>query len=323
MLHTPLDAVHGNLAKVWFEQIGFPRACRSLGLDLTHVPYFAPPLCPTLPTVVTVHDLIPLILPAYGESLGVRIYMRLVSAAARRATLVLTDSQASARDIRGLLRLPDERLRVIPLAADARYRPLSPEDTAPILRRLGVPERYLLYLGGFDQRKNVSGLLRAYARVKPGLGDVRLVIAGRLPERDTAFAPDPRAAADALGLGDAASFCGWVDEADKPALYAGALAFVFPSQYEGFGLPVLEAISCGTPAIVGRGSSLEEVAGPGGFAVDADDTEALAGAMVRLVEDEAERARRSQAGLEHALRFSWERTAAETLRAYRDAVEMG
>jgi glycosyltransferase involved in cell wall biosynthesis len=310
------------MAKLCFEQVTFPRACRRLAVDVAHVPYFAPPLCPTVPTVVTIHDLIPLILPEYRGSLAVRAYMRLVSRAARRTTLVLTDSHASARDIQRLLHIPEGRLRVIYLAASQAYRPLTAEERAPVLARLQVPSRYLLYLGGFDRRKNVVGLLHAYARARERLGGLPLVIAGKLPQHDSAFAPDPRAVADQLGLGESIRYTGWVAEEDKPALYAGALAFVFPSTYEGFGLPVLEALSCGTPAIVSGGSSLEEVAGPGGIVVSPGDVEALAQALVDLACDDAARREHSEQGLRHAQTFSWQRTAQETRAAYQQAIEM-
>ncbi|NLG27872.1 MAG: glycosyltransferase family 4 protein, partial [Chloroflexi bacterium] len=267
-LATPLERVSDNLAKLWFEQVSYPRACRRHQVDLLHVPYFAPPACASAPLVVTVHDLIPLILPAYRGSALVRGYTRAMGGTAQRADLVLTDSLASARDITRLLAIPLERVLVVYLAADTNYRPLPPTECAPVLERLGIRPPYVLYLGGFDVRKNLASLLSAWARARGALGDARLVIAGRLPATDSAFAPHPRRLSAQRGLGDDVCFTGWVDEADKPALYSAARAFAFPSQYEGFGLPVLEAISCGTPAIVGAGSSLEEIAGPGGLVVD-------------------------------------------------------
>lgn len=316
---TPLDRSGAHLAKVWFEQMAFPGACRRLAADVAHVPYFAPPLRSPAPLVVTIHDLIPIVLPEYRGSSQFRLYMRLVSAGARRAALVLTDSQASARDIERLLGIPAERVRVVYLAAHPRYRPRTPAECRPVVERLALPSRYLLYLGGFDRRKNVPNLLRAMERARSRLEGARLVVAGRLPEHDSAFVPDPRRIARDLGIEDVVQFLGHVAEEDKPALYAGALALAFPSQYEGFGLPPLEAISCGTPAIVGQGSSLEEVVGPGGIAVPGHDVEALADALVTLATDGRRRAELSRAGLRHATRFSWERTARETLQAYRDA----
>jgi len=317
---TPFDGLRENLAKVWFEQVAYPRACRRERVDLLHVPYFAPPGRASAPVVVTIHDLIPLLLPAYRGSALVRGYTQAMAHTARRAARVLTDSQASARDIVRWLRIPAERVTVIYLAADASCRPLPPEDCAPVLERLGIARPYLLYLGGFDVRKNLAGLLGAWARVGGAVGQTRLVIAGRLPAADSAFAPDPRRLAQQLGADQAVCYTGWVAEADKPALYSAATAFVFPSHYEGFGLPVLEALSCGTPAIVGTGSSLEEIAGPGGLAVDPEDTPALADALVRLATDAEVRARLAAAGLQHARTFSWESTARQTLAAYRSVL---
>ena len=319
-LGTPFDALHRNLAKLWFEQVTFPRACGRQRIDLAHVPYFAPPLRCPCPTVVTIHDLIPLILPGYRGSPWVRAYTRLVASAARRADLVITDSRASAADIVRLLGIPAARVRTIYLAVGPAYRPLSVEERRPTLVRLGLPARYLLYLGGFDRRKNVAGLLRAYERARPELDALPLVIAGRLPREDSAFAPDPRPIARRLGLDDLVHYTGWVAEEDKPALYAGALALLFPSSYEGFGLPVLEALSCGRPAIVGAGSALEEVAGPGGLAIPPTDVDALASAIVNIAQDAALREALSRKGLAHARGFSWRETARATLAAYAEAL---
>ena len=298
---TPVDRLGANAAKLWFEQCTFPQVTSQLGCDVAHVPHFAPPLWHRLPLVVTIHDLIPLILPAYRGSLGVRAYTRLVVHAASRADVVLTDSHASARDILRLLGLGADRVRVAPLAADGRFRPLDEAEISPIVARYHLPQPYLLYLGGFDVRKNVPLLLRAFQQVAAAT-DLSLVVAGRLPTQDSAFAPDPRPIAARLGIADRVRFVGFVPEEDKPALYAGALAFAFPSSYEGFGLPVLEALSCGTPVVVGLGSSLDEVAGPGGLAVPPTDVGELAQALLRLATEPALRQDLAAAGLAHAAR---------------------
>ena len=307
-----------NLHKLWFEQVSFPRACR--GLDLAHVPYFASPLFPTTPTVVTIHDLIPLILPAYRGSLLVRAYTRLVAAAARRANAVIADSQASKRDIVRLLGIPSHRVQVVYLAADEKFGPVRDETLVEaVRRRYGLPDRYILYLGGFDCRKNVATLLRAFARLrKPA--DLKLVIAGRLPERDTPFFPHPRRLAERLGLEERVAFIGWVAEEDKPALYSGAVAFVFPSLYEGFGLPVLEAMACGTPVVASNRASLPEVVGQGGLLVDPTDVDGLAAAIEAVLVDEGLQAELGERALAQAARFSWERTARETLAVYRKVI---
>jgi glycosyltransferase involved in cell wall biosynthesis len=327
---TSLDNIragrYADLAKVYFEQAAFPRTCTAQGVQVAHVPYFAPPLRPTCPTVVTIHDLIPLRLPEYAASRRVRLYMRLVSRAAREATLILTDSQASARDIQELLHIPSERIRVIYLAVNRcgpiAYRPLSDEASRPLRQRLGLSRPYLLYLGGFDRRKRVPELLRAFADAERVLSDVDLVIAGRLPDQDSSFAPDPRALTRDLGIESRIRFVGWVPEEDKPALLSGARAFLFPSVYEGFGLPVLEALACGTPAVVASGSCLEEIAGDGALVVPPDDENALARAMIQIAHDNLLRQRLAEAGLAQAQTFSWTRTVQETLSAYREALSL-
>ena len=315
---TPFDSSSENLAKLWFEQISFPRACRRQSIELAHVPYFASPLFPTTPTVVTVHDLIPMLLPAYRGSILVRFYTRLVAAAARKADIVLTDSQASKQDIVRLLGISPERVRVIYLAVDDIYQPVLDEHRlAGTRRKYGLPQSYLLYLGGFDQRKNVPTLLKAFAQLAKD-SRVSLVIAGRLPEKGSHFFPDPRPIVQELGIGERVVFTGWVPEEDKPALYSGARALVFPSLYEGFGLPPLEALACGTPVIASNRGSLPEIVGDGGLLLEPDEVEGLAGAMEKLLNDDTLWGDLRQKGLAHAARFSWKKTARETLAMYRE-----
>lgn len=318
VLHTPFDPVHRHLAKLWFEQVGFPLACRRWGADLLHTPYWASPFFSHAPTVVTIHDLIPALLPAYrGGRLG-SLYNHLVSLSARRAACVLTDSHASREDIILRLRIPQDRVVAIYLAADDHFRPVTdPALLRQVRERYGLPTRYLLYLGGFDVRKNVSGILKAFARL--GTPDVHLVIAGKLPGRDSDFTPDPRRIAGELGILDRVRFTGWMEERDKPALYSGAIALLFPSHYEGFGLPPLEALTCGTPSVVSNRSSLPEVVGAGGLCIDPDDSDALVRAMHQLLVDAPLRERLRKEGLAHARRFSWQQTAHATIQAYQGA----
>jgi glycosyltransferase involved in cell wall biosynthesis len=235
---------------------------------------------------------------------------------------VLTDSQASRRDIIAHLRLPADRVRVVPLAADECYTPDPAPEDANVRARYDVPERYVLYLGGFDVRKNVATALATFRWAGPVIGErCPLVVAGRLPERDRPFTPDPRRLAREQG-GDAryVRFVGFADEADKPALYRGAVAFIFPSHYEGFGLPPLEALACGTPVVGSDVSSIPEVVGDAGVLLPPNDAEGMAGALIQLATDDDFRAEMSRRALVQAARFSWERTARETLAAYRDVV---
>ena len=308
-----------NLGKLWFEQVSFPRPCRPL--DLAHVPYFAPPLFPTVPTVVTIHDLVPLILPAYRGSLLVRLYTQLVTVAARKAKAIITVSQASQRDIVRHLHVPPERVHVTYEAVGEAFQPVEDKaQLAAIRQKYGLPERYLLYLGGFDQRKNLPALLSAFALLVNRQPQARLVIAGQLPGRDSPLFPDPLRLVRELGVEERVIFTGWVSEDDKPVLFSGAAAFVFPSLYEGFGLPPLEAMACGTPVIASSRASLPEVVGEGGILVEPMDVEALAQAMEDLWVDEALRAELRQKALSQAARFSWKQTALDTLAVYGKVV---
>jgi glycosyltransferase involved in cell wall biosynthesis len=219
------------------------------------------------------------------------------------------------------LGIPDHRVRAIPLAPDARFRPVTdPGPLAAVRREYGLPDRYLLYLGGFDRRKNVPLLLHAFAGCLSEQGDARLVVAGRLPDEDSTFFPDPRRTARELSLDETVHFIGRVPDQDKSALYAGAVALVFPSRYEGFGLPPLEAMACGTPVIASTAASLPEVIGDGGLLVAPDDTDGLASAMSRLWHDAELRATLRARALAQAARFCWAKTAHETLRAYEQSI---
>ncbi len=318
----PAACSRSNVGKVRFEQVVFPRACARLDVDVAHVPYWGPPLRSAVPIVVTVHDLIPLMLPRYRGGALQRLYTALVSAALRRASGVVTDSEASRQDILEQLGLAPERVHAVPLGVDDRCRPEPSPDDAVTRARYGVPERYVLYLGGFDVRKNLATVLATYRWVGPALGDAcPLVIAGRLPERDTPFTPDPRRLMREEGVDERfVRFCGLVEEADKPAVYRGAVAFIFPSLYEGFGLPPLEALACGTPVVGSDVASLPEVVGDGGVLLPPADAEGMAEALIRLGSDEGFRTEMRQRALEQATRFSWERTARATLRVYRDVL---
>ncbi len=320
-LPTPFACL-GNLDKLWFEQVAFPQACRRTRVDLCHVPYFASPLFPSVPTVVTIHDLIPLLLPAYRSSMRVRAYTRLVTAAAGRATQIITDSMASKRDIVQHLGVHEERVHAIYLAADPACRPVRDGAALSAMRaKYDLPEAYLLYLGGFDPRKNVPMLLRAYREALQAMGHQVpvLVIAGRLPAVDTPFCVDPKQIARELGIEQHVRFIGWVAEEDKPALYSAAQFFVFLSLYEGFGLEPLEAMSCGTPVLASHHSSLPEIVGDGGLLVDATSLEEVVAAMLSWLEDADSMARLRQAALQQAARFDWGKTARETLQVYRVA----
>lgn len=309
----------GHLAKVHFEQITFPRMAQQIDADLAHVPYWGAPLCSPVPIILTIHDLIPLQLPEYRGGVLARLYTALVAAAARGAAAVITDSNFSRQDILNRLALPPERVHSIPLAAGDAYQPHPDElrDSA-IRRKYNLPEQgFILYLGGYDVRKNIHTLLRAYTYVHDGTaGQYPLVLAGRLPERITRRFFDVRGLIRTMALEDSVHLAGWIEEADKPALYRLASCFVFPSYYEGFGLPVLEAMACGTPIVAAQASSLPEIVGDAGFLLAPNDVRRMAGAILSiLLQQEVAEELRGK-GLARSDQFKWSRTATETLAIY-------
>jgi len=310
----------GHLGKVLFEQRDFPAACRRLGATLAHVPYFGPPLRSPAPLVVTVHDLTTLLVPEYRRGGRARLYNALVSAAARGAGHVLTDSQASRADILTLLGMAEEKVTAVYLGVGPEYTPRAGNSLVDmaVRRKYDLPDFYILYLGGYETHKNVVTLLQAYTYVAGALGEeYPLLLAGRKPDGASPTFPDYDDLIERAGLGRFVRWIGYVDEADKPLLYRGAEAFVFPSRREGFGLPPLEAMACGTPVVVSDSGSLPEVVGPAGFAIDPDDPRGMAGAIIALVMDEQQAADLRRAGPQQAAQFTWERTARETLEVYK------
>ncbi|MCJ7550688.1 MAG: glycosyltransferase family 4 protein [Anaerolineae bacterium] len=310
-----------DVHKVWWEQVSVPGLARRMNADLLHIPYWAPPASRAVPTVVTVHDLIPLLLPAYRGNAMVRLYTALVCATTSRARMVLTDSEASRGDILEHLHLPSNTVRAIHLAVDKEFTAGPDPRDRQIREGLGCPPRYSLYLGGFDVRKNLRALFGAFSTARRACEDAELVVAGRLPTSDTAFTPDPRRLAREAGIPDeAVHFLGFVQEGDKPALLRGARAFVYPSMYEGFGYPPLEALACGTPVVGCDQSSLPEVVGNAGVLLPPQDVEGMAGALIQLLIDDKFHAALKSNAVQQAQKFSWKRAAAETLAGYAAAL---
>ena len=308
-----------NVEQVWWEQVGIVLAGMRQKIDLLHCPYWSNPLWSPWPTVVTVHDVIQFVLPEYAWRKISRVYFGLVSAGARRAQAVITVSECSKQDIMKIIGLGPERIHVIGNAVDASLYPVRDAWLlASVRERYGIAPRFVLYFGGFDMRKNVPRLIEAYARLPEALRrEYQLVIAGRYQHLGHPLYPDPRQTVRRLGLEGNVIFTGQIREQDKAPLYSAATVFAFPSLYEGFGMPVLEAMACGTPVVTSNVSALPEVAGDAGLLVNPYAPEAIGEALAELLESAARREDLSRRGLERARRFTWPQVAEQTVRVYK------
>ncbi len=325
-------------------------AVESRRLHLLHGLAFATPLTAACPTIVTVPDLSFLRFPEAFRPFQ-RAYLSLITRiSTRRAARVIAISESTRQDVIALCGVAPERVVVVPVGVTEAFCPAPPGQVAEFRRRKGLPERFILYLGTLEPRKNLARLIEAFgmwrrppsippargeeARARsetgpssamegsgrsltePGVG-VKLVIAGAKGWYYEQIFSRVRE----LGLDDDVIFPGFVPGDELPWWYRAAELFVYPSLFEGFGLPVLEALACGTPVVTSQASSLPEVAGDAALLAPPDDTGALAAAIGRVLGDPALRAQLRTAGPHQAARFSWQRTAAETIAVYRSVLD--
>jgi glycosyltransferase involved in cell wall biosynthesis len=301
------------------QQWEIPRLLHRLNADLYHSTYFLMPYHPGVPTVLTIYDLIPLLFPEAGSRRAALLFRTTLNLALRAAGGVITLSEAARRDL-GQLRALLPPVTTIPAAADPDLGPQPAHVIAAVCARYNLPASFLLYLGSNKPHKNLTRLVEAFHLLKTEyraeLGDTALVIAGAWDSRYS----QPRQLATELGLEAEIRWLGAVPGSELPALYAAATAFVFPSIYEGFGLPPLEALACGTPVACSRTSSLPEVVGDAAILFDPLSHAAIAKALASLLGDAALRANLRERGLQRAAQFSWGRAAAATLALYRQAI---
>jgi glycosyltransferase involved in cell wall biosynthesis len=302
---------------VWM-QTQAPRIVRRIHADVVHFTNGMVPLASPVPTVVTIHDMSLTMFPAFHPVRRVLLNRPLVNLAARRADAIITVSEAAKRDIVRLYGLESSRVHVVHEAAAPSFRVIhDPSELRRVRERYGLGERFILYVGTIEPRKNLPKLIEAFARHR---------VAGDLPHQLVCAGPygwlsdDIEKQIDRLRIRDAVHFTGYVPFDDLPAIYNLAEMFVFPSVYEGFGLPVIEAMACGTPVITGSVAALTEVAGGASERVDPLEPESLGEAIAALASSRDRREDLSRRGLERAQTFSWERAATETLDVYRHAV---
>ena len=298
------------------EQWRLSAQIRSLSPDLVHLPYYIRPYwLPGLPVVCTSYDVIPIRCPDYYSRRERFVYRAATTLSLRTATLNIAISQATANDLRACFGTSRESIVVIPLAADRRFEPQNIATIEMIRTRYDLPSRFILYVGSNKPHKNLVRLIESRALLGSDALDTALVIAGHWDDRY----PEAQRRASELGL-EGIRFLGPISERDLPPLYAAATCFVFPSLYEGFGLPVLEAMACGTPVVCSCSSSLPEVAGEAAVSFDPLDTQALAKCLSRVLTDHTLRQSLGEAGIQQAGRFSWDATAASTMKIYRRAI---
>jgi len=303
---------------VLWEQVWLPRQCARDRIDVLHSPYnYSLPWSSSCPRVLTLHDAIDAVYyhpqTKWTDNLSPRsLKWRLYNwAATSRANRIITVSNHAKRDLAEALRIPAAKISVIYEAADPRFsQPVSDDSLERVRRKYAMPARYVFYVGGWERRKNIPFLMREFAAAN--LDGVHLVLGG---------GTDPQRAeltqlAGELRIADRTTMLGWIDDEDLPAIYSGALCFAYPSEYEGFGLQLCEAMASGCPTFASRATSLPEVLGSGGetFALDAPG--ALAALLRRVSIDDDFRKDLSGRARARSLEFSWAETARQTLSVY-------
>jgi glycosyltransferase involved in cell wall biosynthesis len=305
-----------TLWRTLWEYGRLPRRVRRDGADLFHGLGSLSPSPRSCPFVLTIHDIIyhhfPTTVPA-----GYQLFMRWVlPRVAPRADRVIVPSRATARDVVEHLGVSEDRVRLVPYGPGSNFRPVADGDLVEaVLQRHGVRRPYVISVARAYAHKNLAGLLRAYAVLRrQGHADVQLVLVG---ERYRTGGELDRLTQE-LGLREGVVFTGFVSHDELNALYAGAAVFAFPSLAEGFGLPILEAMACGTPVVASDASAVPEAVGDAGVLADARDPEAFAAALARVLGDEAVKDDLRRRGLSRAAGFSWQRAARETVAVYRE-----
>ena len=309
--------VQANLLERRWWSIGLPLYIRRHPLALFHGTNFEVPVWKRCPTVLTIHDLSVLLYPQTHEKRFARRSRLRLPHMARRATMIVTPSESVRREVCEHLRVAPEKVVAVPEAARRLFHPLPMVQTIETRRRFGVEDEFLLYVGTIEPRKNLLTLVRAFDHVLRTTKYLpQLVIAGKkgwLTDDLYAYIND-------LDMSDRILFTGYVTDEELRALYSSCRAFVYPSLYEGFGLPPLEAMACGAPVVASDIASIREAVGEAAHLVDPKDVDALARSIARLLEDDKERQHLSAAGLRRAAMFNWERTARSIREVYEEAL---
>ena len=316
-LHFTNAHARGLKRRYWWP-IGLPLYCRRASFALFHGTNFDLPYWTTCPRVLTIHDLSLLLLPQTHEEHLVRRARRVLPLMVRKAAAIITPSETVKREVCEHLKASEDKVFAIPEAARACFYPAPASETELVCQRLGIESEFILFVGTVEPRKNLLTLARAFARVVKTHARLQLVIAGQKGW----LSDDLMAYLDESELRDRVLFTGHLSDDDLRALYSSCRVFVYPSLYEGFGLPLLEAMACGAPVVTSNVGSILETVGDAARLVSPTDAGELSHAITNLLEDAIERDRLSALGIEHAKKFSWERTAAATWAVYQKTLSV-
>lgn len=305
-----LPAVQTN--KTLWMQLLLPFQLKSLGLNLAHFTNSVAPLVTPCPTIVTLHDMTLWLYPEHHYRRRLMAMRPFIPLVVRRAAAIVAVSESAKADIIRLLNVPAEKIHVIYEAADPAFRPLPPQSVATIRAHHSLPERYILYVGTLEPRKNLERLVEAFAQLVKAGHPHDLVLAGQRGWKEASLFET----IERLGIKHRVRVLNQLPIEALVALYNGAEVLAFPSLYEGFGLPVIEAMACGTPVLTSRRGSLAEIAGEAAHFVEPTDVDSIQQGLQKLVTDREYRHHLQTAGLIRASHFAWEKAAMETRQVY-------
>ncbi len=298
--------------RLWWQQVGVPKQARRYGAAILHVPGFDAPMIHPCPVALTVHDIIGWLFPQNMPPVARMYWAHWLPFSVRFANLIIADSEATRQDLVTKLHIAEKKISVVHLGVEERFAPQDQQVIAACRAKYKLPNRFILYVGTLEPRKGIDTLIEAFAQLAARYTDTHLVLAGKegwywqpILERIRTHSLENRV-----------HVTGYVADEDLPALYSAATIFAFPSRYEGFGLPPLESMACGTPVVSSNSSSLPEVVGEAGLLVVPDNPAALVSQIESILANPTLHAELSSKGRAQANKFTWAKTAQATLEVY-------